>query len=61
MPGFNHGFNPGLNRVGQNSKNPLTVGENVQNVIKFWASWKLKRIYETQYGLMTMTKSLVTQ
>jgi hypothetical protein len=28
-------FNPGLNRVGQNSKNPVTVGKAGQNVIKF--------------------------
>ena len=35
MPGFNHGLNPGLNRVGQNSKNPVTVGKTGQNVIKF--------------------------
>ena len=27
MPGFNHGLNPGLNRVGQNPKNPVTVGK----------------------------------
>jgi hypothetical protein len=35
IPGFNHGFNSGFNRVGQNSKNPLTVGKTGQNVIKF--------------------------
>jgi hypothetical protein len=30
MAGFNHCFNPGLNRVGQNSKNPVTVGKTGQ-------------------------------
>ena len=34
MPGFNHGLNPGLNRVGQNSKNPVTVGKTGQNWVK---------------------------
>ena len=34
MPGFNHGLNPGLNRVGQNPKNPVTVGKTGQNWVK---------------------------
>ena len=60
MPGFNHGLNPGLNRVGQNSKNPVTVGKTGknslnpvtlgktgQNAIKFWLNDYDKF---TQYG-----------
>ena len=27
MLGFNPGFNPGLNRVGQNPKNPVTLSQ----------------------------------
>ena len=30
MTGFNRGLNPGLNRVGQNLKNPDTVGKTIQ-------------------------------
>ena len=34
MPGFTHGLNPGLNRVGQNPQNPVTVGKTGQNWVK---------------------------
>ena len=45
------GFNPSLNRVGQNSKNPVTVGKTGQNVIKFYASWKLKHMYSMKHNI----------
>ncbi len=61
MPGFNHGLNPGLNRVGQNFKNPVS-GQNWAKRDKILSKLKVETLvpvqYETQYGLMTVANSL---
>jgi len=49
MTGFNHGLNPGLNRVGQNPKNPDPVGKTGQNYSSSNRnSLKSQQMYGTQ-------------